>query len=73
MKLVANRRKDQYHLVEALKIANQQQVAEAVVRLRTLHPSYLQAFKELLNEAEEENRQEQKSAGGASSNRFADL
>ena len=58
MKLVANRRKDQYHLVEVLKLATEQQIAEAVQQLRPMHPSYLKAFDDLLREAAEENEQE---------------
>lgn len=54
MKLVANRRKDQYHLVEALKHASEAYVAEAVVALRDMHPSYLRNFRDLLREAEDE-------------------
>lgn len=54
MKLVANRRKDQYHVVEALKHASEAQIAEVVVVLRGMHASYLRTFEELLREAEDE-------------------
>lgn len=55
MKLVANRDKDRYHLIEALKHASQSQVAEVVQRLRTLSPVYLAEFQRLLQAAEDEN------------------
>jgi hypothetical protein len=56
MKLVSNRDKDRYHLVEALKRASPAQVAEVVVRLRQLDPSYLREFERLLRAAEDENQ-----------------
>jgi hypothetical protein len=57
MKLVANREKDRYHLVEALKLADHAQVADVVVRLRSLDPSYLEEFNRLVRAAEDENQQ----------------
>jgi hypothetical protein len=57
MKLVANRDKDRYHLVEALKKASLGQTAEAVVKLRTMHPSYLREFERLMRAAEDENQE----------------
>jgi hypothetical protein len=56
MKLVANRDKDRYHLVEALKKATSTQIAEVVIRLRPLDPSYLREFNRLLRAAEDENQ-----------------
>jgi hypothetical protein len=56
MKLVANRDKDRYHLVEALKKATPAQIANVVVRLRPLDPSYLQEFNRLLRAAEDEKQ-----------------
>ncbi len=57
-KLVAAREKDRYHLVEALRSATQPQIADVIVRLRGLHPSYLEAFEGLLRRAEEEHGSE---------------
>ena len=57
LKLVANREKDRYHLVEALKKASQAQIAEAVVNLRRLHKSYLREFERLVRAAEDENQE----------------
>ena len=54
MKLVANRDKDRYHLVEALKKATPQQIGEAVIRVRKMHASYLKELERLLRAAEEE-------------------
>lgn len=56
-KLVANRDKDRYHLVEALKAASQAQVACAVQLLRPLHSSYMAEFERLVKAAEEESSQ----------------
>lgn len=58
MKLVANREKDRYHLVEALKHANQVQVSEVVLKLRSLHSSYLAELERLVRAAEAERDQE---------------
>ncbi|MCR4411127.1 MAG: hypothetical protein NUV77_01730 [Thermoguttaceae bacterium] len=55
MKLVANRDKDRYHLVEALRRATPDRIALAVQRLRGLDPSYLREFERLLQAAEAEN------------------
>ena len=57
MKLVANRDKDRYHLIEALKQAEEGQIAEAVVQLRTMHPSYLAEFHRLVRAAEDESQE----------------
>ena len=54
LKLVANRDKDRYHLVESLKYATLDQVAAVVVRLRPLDPSYLVEFERLVKAAESE-------------------
>ncbi len=56
MKLVANREKDRYHLIEALKKATPEQIAEAVQRLRPLHASYLREFERLTRAAEDEDQ-----------------
>ena len=57
MKLVANRDKDRYHLIEALKTASQEQVSRVVVRVRKLHPSYLAELERLVRAAEDEQRE----------------
>ena len=57
MKLVANRDKDRYHLIEALKQADQSQIAEVVQRLRPLDARYLKEFERLVKSAEEENQE----------------
>lgn len=57
LKLVASREKDRYHLVEAFKHASQAQIAEAVVQVRPMHPSYLQELQRLVRAAEEENQE----------------
>jgi hypothetical protein len=57
LKLVANRDKDRYHLIEALKQADQSQIAEVVQRLRPLDPRYLKEFERLVKSAEEENQE----------------
>jgi hypothetical protein len=54
IKLVANRDKDRYHLVEALKHATPEQVAACVVRLRSLPQRYLIEFERLVKAAEAE-------------------
>ncbi len=38
MKLVANRDKDRYHLIESLQQATGEQIGEAIVQLRRMHP-----------------------------------
>jgi len=57
MKLVAGRDKDRYHLVEALKHADQASVAAIVEWLRPLPPRYLHELQRLLRAAEEENQE----------------
>ena len=57
LKLVANREKDRYHLIEALKQADQQQVSEVVVALRRLPANYLKEFERLVRAAEEERQE----------------
>jgi hypothetical protein len=57
LKLVANRDKDRYHLVEALKQADQGQIADVVQRLRPLDARYLKEFQRLVKAAEEENQE----------------
>lgn len=57
MKLVANREKDRYHVIETLKQATPDEVAEAVVQLRTMHSSYLAEFERLLRSAEDESQE----------------
>jgi hypothetical protein len=54
LKLVANRDKDRYHVMEALKRATPDQVASVVVRLRPFHPSYLSEFERMVRAAESE-------------------
>ncbi len=56
LKLVANREKDRYHLVESLKHVSEAQIAEVVVRLRSLDASYLREFQRLVQAAEDENQ-----------------
>lgn len=58
LKLVANRDKDRYHLVESLKHATAEEVAAVVVRLKTLDSSYLREFKRLVDAAEQERQDE---------------
>jgi hypothetical protein len=56
LKLVANRDKDRYHLVEALKHASQEEIGSVVQRLRALDPSYLKEFERLVRAAEDEKQ-----------------
>jgi hypothetical protein len=56
LKLVANREKDRYHLVEALKQASEAEIASVVQRLRPLNPIYLKEFERLLRAAEDEKQ-----------------
>ncbi|MFO7906959.1 MAG: hypothetical protein R6U98_30160 [Pirellulaceae bacterium] len=56
MKLVANRDKDRYHVVEALKEASQPRIADVVERLRGMPPEYLKEFTRLVRVAEQENQ-----------------
>jgi hypothetical protein len=56
LKLVANRDKDRYHLVEALKHASELDIASVVQRLRPLDPSYLKEFERLVRAAEVEKQ-----------------
>lgn len=58
LKLVANREKDRYHLIEALKRAKEADVASVVQRLRPLGPSYLKKFERLVRAAEDEKQDE---------------
>jgi hypothetical protein len=53
LKLVANRDKDRYHLVESLQHASQADIASVVQRLRPLDPSYLKEFERLVRAAED--------------------
>jgi hypothetical protein len=57
LKLVANRDKDRYHLIEALKQADQSQIADVVRRLRSLDSRYLKEFERLVKSAEDENQE----------------
>ena len=57
LKLVANRDKDRYHMIEALKQASEKDIASVVVRLRSLDPSYLKEFQRLVEAAEAENQE----------------
>jgi hypothetical protein len=57
LKLVANRDKDRYHLIEALKQANEAEIASVVVHLRSLDPRYLKEFQRLVEAAEAENQE----------------
>ena len=57
LKLVANRDKDRYHLIEALKHASEAQVAEAVMKLREMDPSYLREFLRLFQTAQDESQE----------------
>jgi hypothetical protein len=56
LKLVANRDKDRYHLVEALKQASEAEIASVVQRLRPLDSSYLKEFERLVRAAEDEKQ-----------------
>jgi hypothetical protein len=55
MKLVAARDKDRYHLGEALRHASQEQIAEAVRKLRLTDPIYLREFDRILRAAEDQD------------------
>ena len=55
MKLVAGRDKDRYHLIESLKQASAEQVAEAVHAVRSLDARYLAELNRLLKAAQDEN------------------
>lgn len=57
LKLVANREKDRYHLIESLQHADQVQISQAVEKLRPLHPSYLRELERLLRAAEDERQE----------------
>ncbi|MEX2141196.1 MAG: hypothetical protein WD894_18165 [Pirellulales bacterium] len=56
LKLVANRDKDRYHLIEALKQASETDIAKVVVRLRPLDPFYLKEFQRLVQAAQDEKQ-----------------
>jgi hypothetical protein len=56
LKLVANREKDRYHMVEALKQTSQVEWASVVQRLQGMSPRYLVEFEHLLRLAEQENQ-----------------
>lgn len=58
LKLVANRDKDRYHLIEALKHASEAEIASVVERLRPLEPLYLKEFERLLRAAEDEKQED---------------
>jgi hypothetical protein len=58
LKLVANRDKDRYHLIEALKHVSEAQVAEVVVKLRPLDASYLREFQRLFQAAQDESQED---------------
>jgi hypothetical protein len=58
MKLVAGRDKDRYHLTEAFKRAGPQQLAEAVVAVRKMDPSYLKELEKLVRAAEDEDQRD---------------
>jgi len=55
MKLVANRDKDRYHLVEAFKAASQEQIAEVVQSVRSMDSAYLKELLRLIRAAEDED------------------
>jgi hypothetical protein len=54
LKLVSNRDKDQYHLIEALKVASPEETAACVVAVRKLPQRYMTEFERLVRAAEEE-------------------
>jgi hypothetical protein len=54
LKLVSNRDKDRYHLVEALKAASPEEIAACVVAVRKLPKRYLAEFERLVRAAEDE-------------------
>jgi hypothetical protein len=56
LKLVANRDKDRYHLIEALKRASEASIASVAVRLRQFDPIYLKEFERLVAAAEAEKQ-----------------
>ena len=56
MKLVAARDKDRYHVSEALKQATQEDVTQAVEKLRELPSHYLEEFRRLIQAVEEEDQ-----------------
>jgi hypothetical protein len=58
LKLVANRDKDRYHLVEACKHASEAQIAETVTILRAMNRVYLTEFERIVRAAEDENRED---------------
>lgn len=55
LKLVANRDKDRYHLIEALKRAAPDQIAQTVQCVRAMRSVYLQELERLIRAAEDEN------------------
>jgi hypothetical protein len=57
LKLVANRYKDRYHLIEALKHASEAEIASVVQQLRPLDPLYLKEFERLVRAAEDEKQE----------------
>jgi hypothetical protein len=54
LKLVANRDKDRYHLVEVLKVAGPEEIAACVQAVRKLPSRYLAEFERLVCAAEDE-------------------
>jgi hypothetical protein len=57
LKLVANREKDRYHLIESLKHTPEKRLAAVVVKLRSLDASYLREFQRLVQMAADENQE----------------
>jgi hypothetical protein len=58
LKISSNRRKDQTHIVEVLKVQTSSIVEQVERHLRSVHEQYLERFRELAQDAQEERNQE---------------
>lgn len=60
LKLSSGRTKDRTHIVEVLKVLNPQRVAEITAHIECVHEQYAELFRQLIDKAVEERRQEAK-------------
>lgn len=58
LKLSSGRTKDRTHVVEVLKVLDAQRIAEITTHIDRVHDQYAQLLRQLIDEAEDERRQE---------------
>ncbi len=63
LKLSSGRQKDRAHIVEVMKVTDEQSIQTARDAIGRVHPMYLELFDELLDEAREEMEQEDQRGG----------